>query len=143
METLFIYKTTCRLNDYCGTSFHSFFNLSFKAVFAFILKVDAASFHKNEGLIVNNVIKFINKRFKKDCDWLNGNRFYFAIILKSRFPEGKIFYDVINGHFVFLYNDVYYDWTGCIKPDGYLVDWDKFDEYDSLQKKVIIRDCLM
>lgn len=92
---------------------------------------------------MDNIIEFINKRFKKDCDWLNGNCYYFSIILKNRFPDGKIFYDVINGHFIFLYNGHYYDWTGCIKPDGYLVEWDKFDEYDSLQKKIIIRDCLM
>jgi hypothetical protein len=92
---------------------------------------------------MDNVIEFINRRFKNDCNWLNGNCYYFSIILKDRFPEGKIFYDVINGHFIFLYNGRYYDWTGYIKPDGYLVEWEQFDKYDSLQKKVIIRDCLM
>lgn len=92
---------------------------------------------------MDNIIEFINRRFKKDCNWLDGNCYYFSIILKDRFPSGKILYDVINGHFIFLYNNQYYDWTGCIQPDGYLVEWDKFDEYDSLQKKIIVRDCLM
>ena len=92
---------------------------------------------------MDNVIEFINRRFKKNCDWTNGNCYYMSLILKDRFPDGSIYYDVINGHFVFLYNENFYDWNGIIEPDGYLVEWDKFDEYDSLQKKVIIRDCLM
>ena len=91
----------------------------------------------------NDVLEFIQRRFKKDCNWLDGNCYYFAIILKDRFPEGKIFYDVINGHFVFEYQDELYDWNGvhCLK--GILVDWDNFDEYDSLLKKRIIRDCVL
>lgn len=65
-----------------------------------------------------------------------------CLLIQSRFPDGEIYYDVINGHFIYKYQDKYYDWTGIIEPDGYLVSWDKFDEYDSLQKKVIIRDCI-
>lgn len=91
----------------------------------------------------NEVLEFIQRRFKDDCKWITGNCYYFAIILKDRFPEGKIFYDVIYGHYIFLYKDKYYDWTGIINPCGYLVEWDKFDEYDSLLKKRIIRDCIM
>lgn len=92
---------------------------------------------------MDNVIEFIKRRFKKDCNWIDGNCYYFAIILKDRFPDGKIFYDVINGHFIFLYEDKYYDWTGCIKPDGFLVEWDRFNEYDHLQRQRIITDCIM
>ena len=91
----------------------------------------------------NEVLGFIQRRFKDDCKWTTGNCYYFAIILKDRFPEGKIFYDVIYGHYVFQYKNEHYDWTGIIKPLGYLVEWDKFDEYDSLLKKRIIRDCIM
>ena len=54
---------------------------------------------------MNDIIQFINKRFKNDCDWINGNCYYFAVILKDRFPEGSIFYDVTCGHFVFEYNN--------------------------------------
>ncbi|MBQ4523353.1 MAG: hypothetical protein IJA10_10460 [Lachnospiraceae bacterium] len=50
---------------------------------------------------------------------------------------------MINGHFVTLIDGKYYDWTGIVEPDGYLVEWEHFDEYDSLQKQVIIRDCIM
>lgn len=74
---------------------------------------------------------------------MNGNCYYFAIILKDRFPEGKIYYDDVYGHFVFKYNEKLYDWTGVTNTNGHLIEWDKFDEYDSLLKKRIIRDCIM
>ena len=92
----------------------------------------------------DKVLEFIHRRFKNDCNWLNGNCYFFAVILKSRFPEGKIFYDVVYGHFVFQYQNQYYDWTGIYKStDGFLVSWDEFDKYDSLQKKRIAQDCIM
>ena len=90
----------------------------------------------------NEILEFISRRFQKDCEWVTGNCYYFSLILKDRFPEGLIYYDVINGHFIFEYEDYYYDWTGNIIPNGYLVEWDRFDEYDSNQKQVIIRDCI-
>ena len=92
---------------------------------------------------MNEILEFIKRRFSVDCNWITGNCYYFAIILLSRFPEGAVYYDVINGHFIFKYDDHYYDWTGIIEPDGYLVEWNKFDEYDSLLKQRIIRDCLL
>lgn len=92
---------------------------------------------------MDEVIEFIKRRFINDCNWISGNCYYFSIILKDRFPNGKIFYDVIYGHFIFKYKEKYYDWTGYIEPKGYLVEWDNFDKYDYLQKERIIRDCLM
>ena len=92
---------------------------------------------------MNEILDFIQRRFSKDCKWLAGNCYYFSLILKDRFPKGTIYYDVIRGHFVFKYEDKYYDWTGVVKSNSHLVEWDKFDEYDSLQKQVIIRDCIM
>lgn len=90
----------------------------------------------------DEVLDFIQRRFERDCNWLDGNCYYFAIILKDRFPEGELYYDVIYGHFVFQYQNQYYDWTGVVKSTGYLVNWDKFDEYDFLQKEIIVRDCI-
>lgn len=92
---------------------------------------------------MDEIIEFINRRFKTDCNWISGNCYYFAEILKARFPEGVIFYDVIIGHFVFLYKGKYYDWTGEMIPEGHIVPWDKFEEYDCLQKERIITDCIM
>ena len=92
----------------------------------------------------NEVLEFIRRRFENDCNWMTGNCYFFAVILKSRFSEGQIFYDVINGHFVFKYQDNYYDWTGIYKTvDVLLISWDEFEKYDSLQKKRIIQDCIM
>ena len=92
---------------------------------------------------MQEIYEFIQRRFQSDCNWLAGNCYYFSLILKDRFPDGIIYYDVIDGHFIFKYQESYYDWSGEIHPDGYLVEWDKFEQYDSLQKQVIIRDCIM
>lgn len=91
----------------------------------------------------DEVLEFINRRFKKDCKWVDGNCYYFAIILKDRFPKGSICYDVIYGHFVFLYKNRLYDWTGLYNNAGNLVEWDKFKEYDSLVYERVVRDCIM
>lgn len=92
----------------------------------------------------NEVLEFIKRRFKNDCNWTDGNCYYFTLILKDRFPEGMIFYDVREGHFVFEYHEKYYDWNGIIKCKAdYLVPWHLFDKYDSIQKEVIVRDCIM
>ena len=37
----------------------------------------------------------------------------------------------------------YYDWTGEVQPSKVVVEWDKFDEYDSLCKKRIIDGCIL
>ena len=92
----------------------------------------------------DRVIEFIKRRFKSDCNWISGNCYYFAMILKTRFPDGVIFYDVINGHFVFNYADRYYDYTGIITPgENNIIEWDIFGQYDSLQRERIIRDCIL
>ena len=105
-------------------------------------KENVKKYRKPEKEKKDKVTSFIRRRFSKDCDWINGNCFYFATILHRRFPKGKIYYDVIDGHFVFKYKDKYYDWTGEVHPDGKLVKWNSFDKYDELQKKRIIRDCI-
>lgn len=88
------------------------------------------------------VIEFIQRRFPSDCNWKTGNCYYFALILKDRFPQGIIYYDVIACHFCVKIDGLYYDWEGVYTP--YIpIEWDKFDEYDSIQKQVIIRDCLL
>jgi len=90
----------------------------------------------------DEVLEFIHRRFPWELIWDYENCYYFALILKDRFPGGEIFYDVINGHFSYKYKGKHYDHTGVINPDGYLVNWEKFDDYDSIQKKRIIRDCI-
>lgn len=94
--------------------------------------------------IKDEIREFIDRRFSKDCNWDTGNCYYFCLILKDRFPEGRICYDVTWGHFMFEYKGKYYDWGGVHDDfDKVLVPWDEFDEYDGLQKDRIIRDCIM
>lgn len=92
----------------------------------------------------NKILDFIHHRFPIDCKWLNGNCYYFALILKNRF-NGIIFYDVIDGHFITEIDGLKYDWSGVVKEDNnhIYIEWDKFEEYDELQKQRIIRDCIL
>ena len=58
------------------------------------------------------VLDFISRRFPNESNWMNGNCFFFAQILKARF-HGDIVYDPIDGHFLLLAPDgQFYDWTG-------------------------------
>lgn len=47
----------------------------------------------------DKVLEFIERRFPTDSRWMNGNCYFFALILKDVFG-GEIFYEVIAGHFV-------------------------------------------
>lgn len=59
---------------------------------------------------------FIKKRFSADNRWLSGNCLWFSLILKKRFPGGRIYYLPVSGHFVYKYRGKYYDWTGEVYP---------------------------
>lgn len=115
-----------------------------------------------------DIIDFINRRFpntdKLNSNWLKGNCYYFALILKDRFINSEIYYDVIHGHFVTLIGDCLYDASGLyyklseaelirlnntpltrsikLDYDVVIVNWDYFYYYDSLQKQRIERDCI-
>lgn len=93
----------------------------------------------------DEVLEFINRRFQKDCNWLDGNCYYFALILKDRFPEGRIWYNLVYGHFLFELGDKYYDFSGLLNPSMVYsaVPWDNMEVYDKLWKERIIRDCIM
>ena len=94
--------------------------------------------------IHQKVIDFIHRRFPVDCNWTTGNCYFFAVILKARFSEGRIYYDVIDGHFLVDIKGIKYDWTGVASTEGkhYYVEWDKFDEYSKNQKRSIIKGCI-
>lgn len=61
------------------------------------------------------VLDFIHRRFPIDCNWTNGNCYYFAIILKSRFG-GDIYYDTVVGHFYIRICNTNYDFRGTYTP---------------------------
>ena len=82
----------------------------------------------------DEVVEFIQRRFPVDCHWLDGNCYFFALILLNRFPIGKILYDVIDGHFVCEIDGRKYDWSGVVGETGEhdWVEWVKFYEYETL-----------
>ena len=95
-----------------------------------------------------DVIEFIKRRFSADAGWLNGNCFYFALILRERFPHGLIYYDTVDGHFLFSMwqkkKKFYFDQSGIVKPnEDNLVLWNNFERYDPERYKAIIRDCIL
>jgi hypothetical protein len=88
------------------------------------------------------VVEFIKRRFPTDCNWTNGNCYYFALILSNRF-NGIIYYDVIDGHFICKIDNNYYDYFGIVDINNrILVEWNKFQEYDSLQYERIMQDVI-
>lgn len=98
--------------------------------------------------MMNDIEKFIERRFGgKDCDWKSGNCYYFAVILKTRFPQGDIYYDTIDGHFLFRYGSAFYDFGGTVdmsdKSAGAIIDWSIFKSYDPKHYERIVRDCIL
>ena len=92
----------------------------------------------------DKILDFIHRRFPSDCKWLEGNCYYFAQILKTRFPDGEIYYDVIWGHFLFKMNEKYYDWSGISTMVKKPIRWATFEqEYDKAQYKQIVKGCIL
>lgn len=99
---------------------------------------------------MNMIEKFINK-FKRlhpsaaDDLFLYGDCYYFAIILKERFPEAIIKYLVIDNHFVTEINGRLYDIRGDITDIveiEQLINWSDMESCDELLYKRIVRDCI-
>lgn len=104
----------------------------------------AENMEEKRESIRKRVLEFIGRRFGGDCNWIDGNCYYFAKILDDRFPGGEICYDVINGHFIFRYCGDCYDWTGIVHPEiNKLVLWKDFWKYDPQEYSRILRDCVM
>ena len=78
-------------------------------------------------------------------EWNDGNCYWGATILEKRFG-GDMYYDVSVGHFVVKMSDGrFYDFDGEYTPQDtkYMIEWEKFSEYDSLQCERIMRDCVL
>lgn len=95
---------------------------------------------------MDQVEEFIQRRFKKDCNWLNGNCYYFAVILQEAFPGGEIVYDTFMGHFLYMLNGHLYDWKGICDEyyDSFekLIAWPSLANYDPIHYERIVRDCI-
>ena len=92
---------------------------------------------------IAEVLNFIKRRFSKDCDWTNGNCFWFALILNARFKFLSIYYLPVTGHFVAGALGTYFDWTGKIEVNepAYLLN--ELCENDNEWGLRILRDCVL
>lgn len=91
---------------------------------------------------MSEVEDFIKSRFNNDCHWLDGNCYYFALILTHRFPYLKIYYDPIDGHFLAGTPSKYYDWTGQVIPISLPILLDEIKVKDPLWYNRLVRDCI-
>lgn len=94
-------------------------------------------------MIKNEILDFIKRRWNKDANWLDGNCYWFAYILKARFPILEIYYLPASGHFICGYNNEYYDWTGMLKIQETPILLSDIQHYDSSWYNRIIKDCMM
>lgn len=92
---------------------------------------------------ISEVIEFIRRRFPQDCNWLNGNCYWFAAILKARFPFLKIFYMPVSGHYVAGALNTYFDWTGKVAPSEPVIPFDTIKKDDREWYSRLIRDCVI
>ena len=89
-----------------------------------------------------NIIDFIDRRFKDtDANWLHGNCYWFAQILKDRFDYLDIYYEPVLGHFLAGYDNNYFDYTGQVYPETvYSLNWLKENEVHWYER--ILKDCI-
>lgn len=94
----------------------------------------------------DEILEFINRRFKKDCNWLDGNCYYFAKILQIRFPKLQLVYLPIEGHFMArdTMKNRFYDWSGAYSEDEvkpfYI--WSLLQKEEPALYKRILEDCV-
>ena len=73
-----------------------------------------------------------------------GNCYHFSVILKDVYPEGRIAYSQILGHFFLEIDGRYYDITGEIKkPIADVTYFDTLYYTDSALYRTLLRDCVL
>lgn len=96
-------------------------------------------------LLNNEILDFIHRRWKIDSNFLNGNCYWFAYILITRFPSLEIYYLPIEGHFVAGDGNDFYDWTGAINIQQYnenIIKLNDIKTQDNLWYQRLVRDCI-
>ena len=91
---------------------------------------------------MDEVLEFISRRWKKDSNFIDGNCYWFAHILCTRFPYLRMYYLPIEGHFVAGTPSRYYDWTGLNSSKEKPVVFDEIKVIDSSWYNRIVRDCV-
>lgn len=101
-------------------------------------------------MIAQEVLEFIERRFKQDCNWKTGNCYYFAVILSERFNQYNpvIYYDTVDGHFLCRINNIFYDWSGAVAfSDEYIskhiMKWSDLCNEDPIWSSRIVKDVIL
>lgn len=92
------------------------------------------------------ILKFINEFLKAEPQihncFLHGNCYWFAYILKGRFPRGSIVYDAVENHFGFKLDDEVYDIRGIVTNLGDWEDWGTYHLKDPKHAERIEKYCI-
>lgn len=93
------------------------------------------------------ILEFINEFAKggyqvNKC-FLHGNCYWFAYILRGRFPKGRIVYNAVENHFGFKLNDEVYDIRGIVTDLGDWEDWGTYHLKDPKHAKRIEKYCIL
>lgn len=97
-----------------------------------------------QGKVMSDILDFIQqfKEYKSVEDAFRyGHCYYFALILQQRFG-GEIFYDPINGHFLFGVDGEYYDITGKAIPAYGTVKWAEMETIDPVWYQRVKKHCV-
>ena len=86
---------------------------------------------------------FLKRRWQMDADFLQGNCYWFAHILITRFPFLKLYYEPVVGHFYAGNGDLFFDWGGCTVLDHEPFLFERIEKDDPLWYSRIVRDCIL
>lgn len=95
----------------------------------------------------NTILSFIKNFEGARSTFMNGCCYWFAAILQARFGGGLILYDMIDGHFVWFFENHFYDVRGDVS-DQYtigqkgLVYFDAYACVDPTHHARIVHDCV-
>ena len=88
------------------------------------------------------ILDFIKRRFSSDSNWMNGNCYYFAVILHTRFPDCPIIYSQIDGHFSIKWKKWCFDFQGKHPLSSDYQYLEKIKEEDPVFYGRLKRDCM-
>ena len=92
------------------------------------------------------ILDFIRQFQKPDTMdvFSNGMCYWFAEILKTRFPGGYILYNNIINHYTYYYDGIQYDIKGAHPMLAYSGEatWEDFKDLDDLLTCRLYRDCI-
>lgn len=91
---------------------------------------------------MNQIEKFI-ALFDNDEKYMNGLCYWFAYILKGRFPQGEIWYDQIENHFYYIIEAIAYDVRGAVDLPTTAKRWDEYKNCDLLDYQRVVKYCVL